>query len=115
MTPPEVAAADAKADVPEIAILSGNEAVARGAWEAGVTVATALPRHAQHRDPGGLRQATEGVYAEWSPNEKVAIEVGVGRLAGRRPRHRDDEARRPQRGRRPVLPVAYIGRAEAGW
>ena len=45
----------------------------------------------------------DDVYAEWSPNEKVALEVAIGAsMAGAR-RSGLHEARGPQRGRRPVL------------
>jgi indolepyruvate ferredoxin oxidoreductase alpha subunit len=65
-------------------LLSGNEAVARAAWEAGVRVAAAYPG----------TPATEileyialypDIYSEWSVNEKVAVEVAIGAsLAGSR-------------------------------
>jgi indolepyruvate ferredoxin oxidoreductase alpha subunit len=65
-------------------VLSGNEAVARGAFEAGVRVCTGYPGtpateilEAASRYPG--------VYAEWSVNEKVALEVASGAsIAGAR-------------------------------
>jgi len=65
-------------------LLSGNEAVARGAWEAGVAVASAYPG-----TPSTEILETFGrypnVYAEWAPNEKVAVDVAVGAsYAGRR-------------------------------
>jgi indolepyruvate ferredoxin oxidoreductase alpha subunit len=64
--------------------MSGNEAVARGAWEAGCKVAAAYPGTpsteileyaSQYRD----------MYSEWSINEKVSLEVAIGAsLAGSR-------------------------------
>jgi indolepyruvate ferredoxin oxidoreductase alpha subunit len=58
-------------------LLSGNEAVARGAYESGVRVAAAYPGTPSTEILQNLAQY-EGVYAEWSPNEKVAFEVCVG-------------------------------------
>lgn len=65
-------------------ILSGNEALARGAWEAGVQVAAAYPGTPSTELLEELARFP-GVYAEWSTNEKVALDVAVGAaLAGRR-------------------------------
>jgi indolepyruvate ferredoxin oxidoreductase alpha subunit len=58
-------------------LLSGNEAVARGAWEAGVRIAAAYPGTPSTEILEKLVQY-EGVYAEWSPNEKVALDVAIG-------------------------------------
>jgi indolepyruvate ferredoxin oxidoreductase alpha subunit len=63
-------------------ILSGNEAVARGAYENGVRVAAAYPGTPSTEILINFSRY-DGVYAEWSPNEKVAFEVGIGAsLAG---------------------------------
>ena len=64
--------------------MSGNEAIARGAYEYGVRFAAGYPG-----TPSTEIMETfatyPGVYAEWSPNEKVAMEVGLGAaLAGAR-------------------------------
>jgi|Deesub1362B_J571_1020462.scaffolds.fasta_scaffold02248_2 indolepyruvate ferredoxin oxidoreductase alpha subunit len=59
------------------ALLSGNEAVARGAYESGVKVAAAYPGTPSTEILQNFAQY-EGVYAEWAPNEKVAFEVGIG-------------------------------------
>jgi indolepyruvate ferredoxin oxidoreductase alpha subunit len=65
-------------------ILSGNEAIARGAWEAGVRVAAAYPGTPSTEILEELSLAP-GVYCEWSTNEKVAVDVAVGAaMAGRR-------------------------------
>jgi indolepyruvate ferredoxin oxidoreductase alpha subunit len=64
-------------DTATVEILSGNEAIARGAWEAGVTVATAYPGTPSTEILETLKDY-EGVYCEWSPNEKVAMEVAIG-------------------------------------
>ena len=58
-------------------ILQGNEAIARGAWEAGVTVGCAYPGTPSSEIMAELSNYPE-VYTEWSPNEKVAVEVAHG-------------------------------------
>ena len=64
--------------------LSGNEAVARGAWEAGVELAAAYPGTPSTEIVETLARLP-GVYAEWSTNEKVALEVALGAsMTGRR-------------------------------
>ncbi|HEX5611671.1 MAG TPA: thiamine pyrophosphate-dependent enzyme [Burkholderiales bacterium] len=64
--------------------LSGNEAVARAAWEAGVEVAAAYPGTPSTEILETLARLP-GVYAEWSTNEKVALEVVLGAsMTGRR-------------------------------
>ena len=55
----------------------GNEAIARGAWEAGCTVAAAYPGTPSTEITEAVAKY-EDIYAEWSPNEKVALEVGIG-------------------------------------
>jgi indolepyruvate ferredoxin oxidoreductase alpha subunit len=65
-------------------LLSGNEAVARGAWEAGVVVASAYPGTPSTEILEHFARFPN-VYAEWAPNEKVAVDVAVGAAyAGRR-------------------------------
>ncbi len=64
--------------------MSGNEAIARGAYEAGVTVGTAYPGTPSTEILEQLSRYP-GVRADWAPNEKVALEVGIGAsLAGAR-------------------------------
>ena len=58
-------------------IMLGNEAFARGAWEAGVKVSAAYPGTPSTEISENLAKYDE-VYAEWSPNEKVATEVAAG-------------------------------------
>ena len=58
-------------------LLLGDFAVARGAWEAGVKVATAYPGTPSTEITEELARYDD-VYSEWSPNEKVALEVGIG-------------------------------------
>ncbi|WP_102399933.1 indolepyruvate ferredoxin oxidoreductase subunit alpha [Haloimpatiens massiliensis] len=62
-------------------IMSGNEAIARGAYEAGVTIASAYPGTPSTEILENLAKY-EGVYAEWAPNEKVALEVASGAAIG---------------------------------
>ncbi|BDD86588.1 indolepyruvate ferredoxin oxidoreductase subunit alpha [Desulfofustis limnaeus] len=57
--------------------LSGNEAIALGAWEAGVRVASGYPGTPSTEIMEHL-SGYEGVYTEWAPNEKVALEVAIG-------------------------------------
>ena len=58
-------------------ILSGNEAVALGAFEAGVKVASAYPGTPSTEILQNFA-GYPGVYAEWAPNEKVALETAAG-------------------------------------
>ncbi len=61
----------------KVELLSGNEAIARGAFEAGATVASAYPGTPSTEILETFARY-DGVYAEWAPNEKVAIEVAHG-------------------------------------
>lgn len=58
-------------------IMLGNEAIARGAWEAGVKVSVAYPGTPSTEMSENLVKY-DGVWAEWSPNEKVVAEVAMG-------------------------------------
>lgn len=58
-------------------ILLGNEAIARGAYEAGVKVSSAYPGTPSTEVSENVVKYDE-VYAEWAPNEKVAMEVALG-------------------------------------
>lgn len=63
-------------------LMSGNEAIARGAYECGVRFAVGYPGTPSTEIMEAFAKYP-GVYAEWSPNEKVAMEVGIGAaLAG---------------------------------
>lgn len=65
-------------------LLTGNEAVARGAWEAGLHVAAAYPGTPSTEILENLSQYEE-VNSEWATNEKVALEVAAGAsIAGAR-------------------------------
>ena len=66
------------------ALMSGNEAVARGAWEGGVTVAASYPGTPATEILEAFARYPD-IYAEWAPNEKVAFEVAMGAsMAGAR-------------------------------
>ncbi len=58
-------------------LMLGNEAIARGAYEAGVKVVSAYPGTPSTEVSESIVKYDE-VYAEWAPNEKVAVEVAVG-------------------------------------
>ena len=65
-------------------LLSGNEAVAIGAWEAGVCIASAYPGTPSTEILEHFAKMPS-VYAEWAPNEKVALDVAIGAAyAGKR-------------------------------
>jgi indolepyruvate ferredoxin oxidoreductase, alpha subunit len=61
-------------------LLMGNEAVARGALEAGIGVATAYPGSPSSEVLATLAEVAKkmNIHAEWSVNEKVATEVAAG-------------------------------------
>ena len=66
-------------------IMLGNEAIARGAYEAGVKVSAAYPGTPSTEISENLVQYSKNgtigngeLYCEWSPNEKVAMEVAIG-------------------------------------
>ena len=58
-------------------VMLGNEAIARGAYEAGVKVSSAYPGTPSTEISEYLAKYNE-VYTEWAPNEKVAAEVAIG-------------------------------------
>lgn len=59
-------------------LMLGNEAFARGAYEAGVKVSAAYPGTPSTEISEALVKYRDEVYSEWSPNEKVAMEVAIG-------------------------------------
>lgn len=66
-------------------LLSGNEAIARGAYEAGVTVAVGYPGTPSTEILENTVKYKQDIYCEWSPNEKVAFEVAAAAsMAGAR-------------------------------
>ncbi len=62
--------------------MSGNEAIARGAFEAGVKVCSAYPGTPSTEIFESLPQYKDSLYCEWAPNEKVATEVAYGAAIG---------------------------------
>lgn len=62
-------------------LMSGNEAIARAAWEAGVRVASGYPGTPSTEILENLARY-DGVYCEWAPNEKVSLEVVAGASFG---------------------------------
>ena len=62
-------------------LLLGNAAVARGAYEAGVNVVASYPGTPSTEITEEIVKFPE-IYAEWSPNEKVAAEVAIGASIG---------------------------------
>lgn len=66
-------------------LMTGNEAAARGAYEAGVQVCSAYPGTPSTEIFENLPQYKDALYCEWAPNEKVATEVAYGAaIAGAR-------------------------------
>lgn len=58
-------------------LMTGNEAVARGAWEAGVHFASAYPGTPSTEILENIATYKD-IYSEWAPNEKVALEAAIG-------------------------------------
>ena len=59
-------------------LMSGNEATARGVYEAGIKVCSAYPGTPSTEILENMPQYGKDVYCEWAPNEKVATEVAYG-------------------------------------
>lgn len=55
----------------------GNEAIARGVYEAGAKVASAYPGTPSTEITEYIAKYDD-IYSEWAPNEKVALEVAIG-------------------------------------
>ena len=69
-----------------ISLMTGNEAIARGAYEAGVEFASAYPGTPSTEILETIAELyKDKIYCEWSANEKTALESGIGAsLAGAR-------------------------------
>ncbi|MCT4660245.1 MAG: indolepyruvate ferredoxin oxidoreductase subunit alpha [Tissierellales bacterium] len=66
-------------------LLTGNEAVARGVYEAGIIYASAYPGTPSTEILENISKYKEDIIAEWAPNEKVALESAIGSsMAGAR-------------------------------
>ncbi|HZK01435.1 MAG TPA: indolepyruvate ferredoxin oxidoreductase subunit alpha [Anaerovoracaceae bacterium] len=59
-------------------LMTGNEAIARGAYEAGVLFASAYPGTPSTEILENLSKYRDELYCEWAPNEKVALEAAIG-------------------------------------
>ena len=90
-------------------LMSGNEATARGVYEAGIKVCSAYPGTPSTEILENMPQYGKDVYCEWAPNEKVAAEVAYG-VRGRFPRLLHHEDGGPERGRRPPVHRRLHGR-----
>jgi len=76
--------ADTARDLSRTLLLSGNEAIARGAWEAGVRFGSGYPGTPSSEILPALKELGHA-YVEWSVNEKVALEAAAGAsIAGAR-------------------------------
>ena len=64
-------------------LLLGNEAVARGLYEAGCRIISSYPGTPSTEITESAAKYDE-IYAEWAPNEKVAMEVAIGAAIGGR-------------------------------
>lgn len=62
-------------------LMIGNEAVARGAYEAGVSVVSSYPGTPSTEITENIVKFDD-IYVEWAPNEKVAAEVAIGASVG---------------------------------
>lgn len=58
--------------------MTGNEAVARGAYEAGLEFASAYPGTPSTEILENMVNYKDDIYCEWAPNEKVALEAAIG-------------------------------------
>jgi len=66
-------------EAPALRVMSGNEAIARGAWEAGVKVAAAYPGTPSTEILENIATyPAEDVEAQWATNEKVSVDVAIG-------------------------------------
>ena len=66
-------------------LMTGNEAIARGAYEAGVKYASAYPGTPSTEILENIATYKDSIVAEWAPNEKVALEAAIGgSIAGAR-------------------------------
>ena len=62
--------------------MSGDEAIARGAWEAGVGVAAAYPGTPSTEILENISLYREDIYCQWANNEKIAVEIALGASFG---------------------------------
>ncbi len=62
-------------------LMTGNEAIARGLYEAGVSFASAYPGTPSTEILENVAKY-DGISSEWAPNEKVAMEAAIGASIG---------------------------------
>ena len=94
-------------------LLSGDEAIALAARDAGVALGAGYPGTPSTEI---LERFSElGGRGQWSPNEKVALEVALGAAFAGARAHGDDETRRPERGRRSACSPRPTPASPAGW
>ena len=62
-------------------LMLGNDAVARGLYEAGCSIASSYPGTPSTEITEAAAKYEE-IYCEWAPNEKVAAEVAIGAAIG---------------------------------
>ena len=72
-------------------LLSGNEAMARGAYEAGIQVVAGYPGTPSSEILENVSKYKE-IYSEWSVNEKVAMDMAAGAAYSGKTGHGDNEA-----------------------
>ena len=89
-------------------LMSGNEATARGVYEAGIKVCSAYPGTPSTEILENLPQYGKDVYCEWAPNEG-RHRGGLRRVRGRLPFLLHHEDGGPERGRRPLFTAGYMG------
>lgn len=83
-------------------LMLGNEAFARGLYEAGCKVVSSYPGTPSTEITEEVAKYDE-VYAEWSPNEKVALEVAIRCVNSRCKKFLRNETRWSERCGRPIV------------
>ena len=93
------------------AVLMGNEAIARGALEAGIDVAAGYPGTPSSEIVENLAKVAKerNLYVEWSTNEKISLEVAAAASFCQSPGHMRHEAERSERSLRLSPAFGRIG------
>ena len=94
-------------------ILLGNEAVARGLYEAGCRFVSSYPGTPSTEITESAAKYDE-IYAEWAPNEKVAMEVAIGASIGGRRSFCAMKHVGANVAADPLFTVSYAGVAQIG-
>ena len=95
-------------------LMLGNEAVARGLYEAGVRFVSSYPGTPSTEITENAAKYQE-IYCEWAPNEKVAAEAAIGASFAGASILLRHEARGPERGGGPLLHHESISASTAAW